>query len=92
MKKIIIYYCISIIHIFLSSLNCNAQSVQRQVAVSAYIYNFAKNVEWQNEALLKEIHFLIIGDDEKIIQEIRKMAKSKIIRGKADPDSQLPRH
>ena len=80
MKKTIIYYCILTVCLFLTAFNSNAQSVQRQVAISAYIYNFAKNVEWQNEAQLKEIHFLIIGNDEKIIQEMRKMAQSKTIR------------
>ena len=60
----------------------SAQQVQRQVAISAYIYNFAKNVEWQNEASLKEFNFLIIGQDEKIVQEMRNMAKSKTIREK----------
>ncbi len=82
MKKIIVYFCISIACLAFPFLNSNAQLVQRQIAVSAYIYNFAKNVEWQNETLLKEIHFLIIGDDEKVIQEMRKMALSKTIRGK----------
>jgi len=60
----------------------SAQQVQRQVAISAYIYNFAKNMEWQNEASLKEFNFLIIGQDEKIIQEMRNMAKAKTIREK----------
>lgn len=60
----------------------NAQEIQRQVAISAYMYNFAKNMEWQNESKLKEFQFLIIGQDEKIIQEMRNMAQSKTIRDK----------
>jgi len=59
-----------------------AQQVQRQVAISAYVYNFAKNIQWENEAQLKEFNFLIIGQDEKIIQEMRNMAKAKTIREK----------
>ena len=59
-----------------------AQQLQRPVAVSAYIYNFAKNVEWQNESQFKEFNFLIIRQDEKIIQEMREMAKTKTIREK----------
>ena len=82
MKKLILYSCISMTCFFSFFLNVNAQQVQRQVAISAYIYNFAKNVEWQNEASLKEFNFLIIGQDEKIVQEMRNMAKAKTIREK----------
>ena len=82
MKKLILYSCISFNCFFSLFLNVNAQQVQRQIAISAYIYNFAKNIEWQNEASLKEFNFLIIGQDDKIIQEMRNMAKSKTIREK----------
>ena len=60
----------------------NAQQIQRQVAISAYMYNFAKNMEWKNEAQLKEFQFLIVGQDERIVQEMRNMAQSKTIRDK----------
>lgn len=82
MKKLIRYSCISITCFFSLFMNVYAQQVQRQVAISAYIYNFAKNMEWQNESSLKEFNFLIIGQDEKIIQEMRNMAKAKTIREK----------
>jgi hypothetical protein len=60
----------------------SAQQLQRPTALSAYIYNFAKNIQWSNEALLKEFNFLIIGKDEKIIREMQNLAKSKMIRDK----------
>lgn len=82
MKKLILFSFISVFCIFSSILELCAQQVPRQVAISAYIYNFAKNIEWQNEAQLKEFNFLIVGDDEKIVQEMRNMAKAKTIREK----------
>ena len=82
MERFIRFFAIFFIYFTWQSALVSAQQVQRQVAISAYIYNFAKNMEWQNEAQLKEFNFLIIGQDEKIIQEIRNMAKSKTIREK----------
>lgn len=82
MNKLIFFFFLSITCFFSLSRSVSAQQVERQVAISAYIYNFAKNVEWQNEAGLKEFSILIIGEDEKIIKEMRNMAKSKTIREK----------
>ena len=82
MKRLILYSYLSVTCFCVLILNVSAQEVKRQVAISAYIYNFAKNMEWQNEARLKEFNFLIIGQDENIIQEMRNMAKSKTIREK----------
>lgn len=58
------------------------QQINRHVAISAYIYNIAKNIEWQNENLINEFHFLIIGNDEDIIGELNKLAESRKLRGK----------
>jgi len=82
MERLTRFFAIFFIYFTWQSALVSAQQVQRQVAISAYIYNFAKNMEWQNEAQLKEFNFLIIGQDEKIIQEMRNMAKSKTIREK----------
>jgi PAS domain S-box-containing protein len=82
MKRFIRNIEILIICIIGQALPVDGQQLQRPVAESAYIYNFAKNVEWQNEAQFKEFNFLIIGEDEKIIQEMRNLAKSKNIREK----------
>lgn len=82
MKQLIRIISILFIFYIQQSTPVAAKQLQRPVAVSAYIYNFAKNMEWQNEASLKEFNFLVIGQDEKIIQEMRNLAKSKTIREK----------
>jgi len=63
-------------------IKCSAQQTDRDVAISAYIYNFAKNVQWQNEENIKEFHFLVIGDNEKIVKELTSLSKSKTLRKK----------
>ena len=73
-----------IVNLCFSSLNI-AQTVDRNVAISAYIYNFAKNVIWQNEESISNFRFHIIGDDMDIINEMKSMAESKTIRGKSIP-------
>ncbi|HOZ30400.1 MAG TPA: YfiR/HmsC family protein [Bacteroidales bacterium] len=70
------------VNLCLSSLSI-AQTVDRNVAISAYIYNFAKNVVWQNEENITEFHFCIIGNDKAIINEMKTMSQSKTIRGKS---------
>lgn len=60
----------------------NAQVLQRSEIISAYIYNFAKNVYWQNEDALKDFHFLIVGNDEGIIKEMQTLSKTKTLRNK----------
>jgi len=82
MKKLVVCAFLSITCFIALQINVSAQQVKREVAISAYIYNFAKNVQWPNEAQLKEFNFLIIGQDEKIAQELQNMAKSKTIREK----------
>ncbi|PKP52624.1 MAG: hypothetical protein CVT92_07785 [Bacteroidetes bacterium HGW-Bacteroidetes-1] len=59
-----------------------AQQVERPLAISAYIYNFAKNVEWENEKNKKEFHFLMIGQDESVLHELNELAKTKTLRNK----------
>ncbi len=68
--------------IFTRKISENLSQVQRQVAISAYIYNFVKNIEWPNEAKLNEFNFLIIGNDETIVQELQNLSKLKTIRNK----------
>ena len=65
--------CISAIH---------AQVLPRDQIISAYIYNFAKNIHWQNEESLKEFRFLIIGEDENLIREMQELARIKTLRNK----------
>ncbi len=82
MKKCVWQILISIIFCSAFTLNLKAQQLKRYEAVSAYIYNFAKNVQWQNEDAIKEFHFVIIGDDENIIREMTSLSKMKTLRNK----------
>jgi PAS domain S-box-containing protein len=64
------------------SINMIAQQLERHQAITAYIYNFAKNVQWQNEEAIKEFHFLIIGEDKNVLQEMTTLSKVKTLRNK----------
>jgi signal transduction histidine kinase len=70
-----------LLHFALAS-NGYPQQLQRHKAIAAYIYNFAKNVQWQNESALKEFKFLIIGQDQIVIDEISAISKAKPLRNK----------
>ncbi|MCE1189325.1 MAG: YfiR/HmsC family protein [Ignavibacteria bacterium] len=59
------------------------QTLPRDQIISAYIYNFAKNIYWPNEESLREFNFLIIGKDENIIREMQNLSKTKKIRDKS---------
>lgn len=59
-----------------------AQQLQRHEAVSAYIYNFVKNVVWQNEENIDEFVILVIGEDKALIGELTKLSGAKTIRNK----------
>ncbi|HQN15094.1 MAG TPA: YfiR/HmsC family protein [Bacteroidales bacterium] len=59
-----------------------AQITERYQAISAYIFNFAKNVTWENEESIDEFHFLVIGEDKKIIAELNRLSQTKTIREK----------
>lgn len=82
MKKLIFYVCLSIACFFGLNTSIRAQQVNREIAISAYIYNFAKNIQWQNEDSINEFHFLIIGHDENILHELITLSKTKTIRNK----------
>lgn len=82
MRKKIRNLCILIICLLFVNKPVDAQQIKREVAISVYLYNFAKNIEWQNEASMKEFHILVIGKDETTIQEITNLAKTKTLRDK----------
>ncbi|NLH62189.1 MAG: DUF4154 domain-containing protein [Ignavibacteriales bacterium] len=60
----------------------NAQGTERDDVISAYIYNFARNVTWQNEAGISEFNFLVIGSDPGILASLTRMSESKKLRNK----------
>ncbi|HAN19462.1 MAG: hypothetical protein A2X13_02190 [Bacteroidetes bacterium GWC2_33_15] len=82
MKKLILYVYLSTACFWGLNGSISAQQVSREIAISAYIYNFAKNIQWQNEDSINEFHFLIIGQDENILHELITLSKTKTIRNK----------
>jgi PAS domain S-box-containing protein len=64
------------------SINMIAQQLQRHQVITAYIYNFAKNVQWHHEEDIKEFRFLIIGEDKNVIQEMTTFSNVKTLRNK----------
>jgi signal transduction histidine kinase len=75
-----IFLVICFLLLFLNS--AFSQELLRHEAIAAFVYNFAKNIQWKNEAEIKEFHFLVIGQDEDVINELTKLAKTKTIRNK----------
>lgn len=71
-----------VVSLLLTGFISSAQQVQRHIAIGAYIYNIAKNIEWQNEEKIQEFHFLVVGDDENITQELKNLSKAKSLRDK----------
>ncbi len=59
-----------------------SQPFHREEIIAAYLFNFAKNIEWRNEERISEFHFLIISDDELINREMAKISSSKKLKGK----------
>lgn len=58
------------------------QNISRHEVISAYIYNFAKNVQWQNEESISEFTFLLIGAETNLSREMINLSKTKKLRDK----------
>lgn len=58
------------------------QNISRHEVISAYIYNFAKNVQWQNEESISEFTFLLIGAEANLSKEMINLSKKKKLRNK----------
>jgi signal transduction histidine kinase/CheY-like chemotaxis protein len=54
----------------------------RITAIGAYTYNFAKNIEWENENDFSEFNILLISNNQDIIAEFQKFSKQKTIQNK----------
>ncbi|MBW8890502.1 MAG: YfiR family protein, partial [Fibrobacteres bacterium] len=59
-----------------------AQQWKKEEITSAYIFNFAKNIEWQNEDRIPEFRFLIISDDGAINREMLNLSATRKLKGK----------
>ncbi len=82
MKPLIQVFKIAIIFSIVQSSNINAQTLERQEAITAYIYNFANNIEWQNEEAINEFQFLILGEDKDVFNEMKILSNTKTLKGK----------
>ena len=58
------------------------QKHQRHQIIVAYVYNFAKNIEWKNEQQIKQFNFVIISDDTKLINDFYELSKSNTLKEK----------
>jgi len=59
-----------------------AQQLQRHEVISAYIYNFAKTIQWQNEDQISEFNFIIISEDQLLIDEFKKISQGRELKEK----------
>ncbi len=82
MKPLILVFKIAIIYSILLSSNINAQTLERHQAITAYVYNFANNIQWQNEEAINEFQFLIIGEDKDVFNEMKTLYNTRTLRGK----------
>jgi len=79
-KKIKLFALVVFLLIITSILS--AQQLKRHEVVVAYIYNFAKNIQWENEQEITEFQFRFIGEDQRIISVLNKLASSETLRNK----------
>lgn len=59
-----------------------AQQLKREEITAAYIFNFAKNIEWNEEGRISRFHFLILSNDKAINREMSKLSASAKLKGK----------
>ncbi|NUN10400.1 MAG: DUF4154 domain-containing protein [Ignavibacteriaceae bacterium] len=56
-----------------------SQQVQRYEVVAAYIYNFTKHIQWKYDPSAKEFTFLILGEDEKLFDQLKKLTAGRTV-------------
>lgn len=82
-KPFIRVFSLTIIFSMVLSSSINAQTLERHQVITAYIYNFANNIQWQNEEAIMEFQFLIIGEDKNVFNEMKTLSNTKTLRGKS---------
>lgn len=82
-KPFIRVFSLTIIFSMVLSSSINAQTLDRHQLITAYIYNFANNIQWQNEEAIMEFQFLIIGEDKNVFNEMKTLSNTKTLRGKS---------
>ncbi len=80
-KASIRVFSLTIIFSFALSSYINAQTLERHQLITAYIYNLANNIQWQNEEAINEFQFLIIGEEKDILNEMHTLSNTKTLRG-----------
>lgn len=58
-------------------LNISADTVSKQRLVSAYVYNFAKNIDWP-ESQSDFVIAVVMGDDALQLQELKSLQQAKV--------------
>jgi len=75
-----------------------AQGLTREQLTASYLYNFARNIEWPNEANLTRFRLGVLGGDARLLAELRSMAEQVKVRGlpmeveNLDADGKLNRY
>ncbi|HLP40229.1 MAG TPA: YfiR/HmsC family protein [Fibrobacteria bacterium] len=73
----VIFGCLFLLH------SVSAQELRREQIISAYIFNFAKNIEWRSEDRISVFHFWIISEDKSFNHQILKLPKAATLRDKS---------
>ena len=82
-KKYILRYLTLILFIIsFGNIQLKAQSYQRHETVLAYICQFPNHITWKNEQQYENFHFLIISENEQLIDDFQKVSESLRIKNK----------
>ena len=73
-----ILYCFCILYF----TNGYSQALNRNQTISAYIYNFSKNLTWKNESEFETFTIVLLSDDIALKNELEKVLKTAKIKGK----------
>ncbi len=66
----------------ISSLEASPQKITHEAAISAYVYNFIKNIHWSDESNLSEFNVLVYDNTDSGYKDFYALSKLKKIRDK----------
>jgi len=81
MSRIFIFFLWLCCSLVVSFEILHAQQLTRPEVLSAYLYNFAKNITWPREESLSAFRFLIITNDPALKEQTATLARQRV-RGK----------
>ncbi len=67
--------------LFLMSVNTSAQYTKEQLK-TAYIFNFAENIKWNNESDMAAFTISVLGNNESILKELKTFSEGEKIKNK----------